>query len=242
MAELCMDMGVGRPSSRTEESVTKSVEWKVQQRSVRQTIRERHKSRFLPNAEKEVGEDEAETEGAAARRLREGAEEGGEEGEEREEASGIENLRANRYAAQVRMDENGEIIMDDLTLSVDRYEAAAEEVPTGDYQVIEEAERDRFVNGHTWSKRLSGQRWSREETDLFYHVRRSPRSFGSDADGRGSMLACGGQISRRSLTSSQDGRGGRSGTSTTPKPRRTLVAWTAYSHIRSQLVSHSSPL
>ncbi|KAG8905695.1 Transcription factor TFIIIB component B [Tulasnella sp. 403] len=57
MAELCVDMGVGRPSSRTEESILKAAEWKTKQKLIRQQVRERHKNQFRINR---IGEENPE--------------------------------------------------------------------------------------------------------------------------------------------------------------------------------------
>ncbi|KAG8994136.1 Transcription factor TFIIIB component B [Tulasnella sp. JGI-2019a] len=203
MAQLCVDMGVGRPSTRTEESVTKAVEWKQKQRLIRQQARERQKAKVLEAAKAAAGEngdssiekrgedgERARLEGdedentqeegavalsgvsAATERLQ-AAENSGEitaqaQSEQAEDAD-LSSLRTNRFAAQVRLDENGEIIMDDLSLTVDRHEAAREEAGGVEYELVEEAEKDRFINSLTWSKKLTGQRWGNQETDLFYH-------------------------------------------------------------------------
>lgn len=193
MAQLCLDMGVGRPSTRTEESVIKATEWKQKQRHLRQHARERQKAKVLESlkakADEEHGagpkptEDDAAPEeehedplaaSAATERLH-AAEQSGEiaaQAQSEQEAD-LSTLRTNKFAAQVRLDENGEIIMDDLSLTVDRHEAAREEGGgTLEHELVEEAERDRFINSLTWSKKLTGQRWTREETDLFYYVSR----------------------------------------------------------------------
>ncbi|KAG9047555.1 Transcription factor TFIIIB component B [Tulasnella sp. UAMH 9824] len=202
MAELCMDLGVGRPSSRTEESVGKSLEWKSRQRILRQQARERQKAKYsivagrvdgaggdgepgatadgnVEDAENGLGEEEGGEQelGAAARRLQQvetnteatnlppepDPQNGGDNNHD------LSSLRTNRHAVQVRLDENGDIVMDELSLTVDRYEAARAEAPEDSYELVEEAERDRFVNSLTWSKKLTGSRWTKEETDLFYY-------------------------------------------------------------------------
>ncbi|KAG8905106.1 Transcription factor TFIIIB component B, partial [Tulasnella sp. 417] len=202
MAELCMDLGVGRPSSRTEESVGKSLEWKARQRILRQQARERQKAKYSiiagrvdgvgGDGEPGVAADENAEEGgdglgegddgeqelsAAARRLQDvetntdatnippetDPQNGGDNHHD------LSSLRTNRHAVQVRLDENGDIVMDELSLTVDRYEAARAEAPEDSYELVEEAERDRFVNSLTWSKKLTGSRWTKEETDLFYY-------------------------------------------------------------------------
>ncbi|KAG8898054.1 Transcription factor TFIIIB component B [Tulasnella sp. 408] len=202
MAELCMDLGVGRPSSRTEESVGKSLEWKGRQRILRQQARERQKAKYsiiagrvdgangdgepgviadgnVEEAEDGLGEGEGGEQelGAAARRLQQvetNTEATNLPPEPDPQNSGDNNhdlssLRTNRHAVQVRLDENGDIVMDELSLTVDRYEAARAEAPEDSYELVEEAERDRFVNSLTWSKKLTGSRWTKEETDLFYY-------------------------------------------------------------------------
>ncbi|KIO33842.1 hypothetical protein M407DRAFT_17443, partial [Tulasnella calospora MUT 4182] len=199
MAELCVDLGVGRPSSRTEDSVGKSLEWKARQRILRQQARERQKAKYSiiagrvddvdgtgetgviadGNVEEgrdglEEGEDGEQELGAAARRLQEvetNTEATNLPPEPEPQNDGENNhqdlsaLRTNRHAVQVRLDENGDIVMDELSLTVDRYEAARAEAPEESYELVEEAERDRFVNSLTWSKKLTGSRWTKEETD-----------------------------------------------------------------------------
>ncbi|KAG8989063.1 Transcription factor TFIIIB component B [Tulasnella sp. 427] len=199
MAELCVDLGVGRPSSRTEESIEKSLEWKERQKVLRQQARQRQKAKYSIVASLAEGAADGTNEpgattggqpieggegdqdlGAAARRLQ--------DVETNAEASGLapppsedvrnerddnhhdlSGLQTNRHAVQVRLDENGEIVMDELSLTVDRYEEARAEAMREDYELVEEAERDRFVNSLTWSKKLSGSRWTKEETELFYY-------------------------------------------------------------------------
>ncbi|KAG8989776.1 Transcription factor TFIIIB component B [Tulasnella sp. 427] len=200
MAELCVDLGVGRPSSRTEESIEKSLEWKERQKVLRQQARQRQKAKYsIVAALADGGAADGTTEagattggqpieggegdhdlGAAARRLQDvetNAEASGLAPPPSEDARNerddnhhdLSGLQTNRHAVQVRLDENGEIVMDELSLTVDRYEEARAEAMREDYELVEEAERDRFVNSLTWSKKLSGSRWTKEETELFYY-------------------------------------------------------------------------
>lgn len=213
MAELCVDFGIGRPSSRTEMSVTKAVEWKDKQRVLRQQVKERIKRKHQRLADGEEEDDdgarkekdgEAEMDvdvevSAATKRLNASVAPGGSS----TTADGppspqlppdISLLTSRTYGPRARIDHlTGDIVMDDLSLQIDRFEAARLENPHENYTIVEEAETDRFVNSATWSRKLSGTRWTREETDLWYQVsfpvsRRAGRTR-ADGDG-GSITAC----------------------------------------------------
>ncbi|KAJ3537010.1 hypothetical protein NM688_g6753 [Phlebia brevispora] len=73
-------------------------------------------------------------------------------------------MSTSRYNVQVRIGPNGETIIDESSLFVDRHE----EEDTTQYTHIEESDATKFVNSATYSKKLRGSRWSAEETDLFY--------------------------------------------------------------------------
>lgn len=77
-----------------------------------------------------------------------------------------EAMATSRYNVQVRIGPNGETIIDEASLFVDRHE----EEDTEEYTHIEESDTSKFVNSATYSKKLRGSRWSAEETDLFYDV------------------------------------------------------------------------
>jgi transcription factor TFIIIB component B'' len=72
-----------------------------------------------------------------------------------------------RFAAQVRIGANGETILDETSLVIDR----DEEQETSGYAHVEESDATKFTNSSTYSKRYHGSRWSAEETELFFDVR-----------------------------------------------------------------------
>lgn len=77
-----------------------------------------------------------------------------------------EDVATSRYSVQVRIGPNGETIVDEESLFVDRN---AEE-DTTEYTHVEESDVTKFINSATYSKRFRGSRWSAEETELFYDV------------------------------------------------------------------------
>ncbi|KAI0931682.1 hypothetical protein AcW1_000982 [Taiwanofungus camphoratus] len=74
------------------------------------------------------------------------------------------DLSTSRYNVQVRIGANGETIIDEESLFVNRNE----EDETENYTHVEESDTTKFVNSSTYSKKLRGSRWSAEETELFY--------------------------------------------------------------------------
>lgn len=80
-----------------------------------------------------------------------------------------QTMSTSRYNVQVRIGPNGETIIDEESLFVNRNE----EQTTEDYTQVEESDISKFVNSSTYSKKMRGSRWSAEETELFYQVRLS---------------------------------------------------------------------
>jgi transcription factor TFIIIB component B'' len=81
-------------------------------------------------------------------------------------------LAPSRFNVQVRIGPNGETILDEDSLVVDRVsqtEHAAINAEEG-YTHVTESEHTKFTNSGTYGKRFRGSRWSREETELFYDV------------------------------------------------------------------------
>ncbi|CDZ96811.1 Transcription initiation factor TFIIIB, Bdp1 subunit [Phaffia rhodozyma] len=87
--------------------------------------------------------------------------------------SDVEDKDSN-YAAQIRI-VNGQMVIDQNSLVVDQH--AREEKKAGIMETVEERDTDRFVNSATWGRKPRGERWSKEETDLFYDA---IRQFGTD--------------------------------------------------------------
>lgn len=80
------------------------------------------------------------------------------------------DLSTSRYNVQVRIGANGETIIDEESLFVNRNE----EDDTQNYTHVEESDTTKFVNSLTYSKKTQGSRWSTEETDLFFDVSNPP--------------------------------------------------------------------
>jgi transcription factor TFIIIB component B'' len=75
-------------------------------------------------------------------------------------------MATSRFNVQVRIGPNGETIVDEESLFVDR----AEEHETENYVHVEESDATKFVNSGSYSKKFRGTRWTAEETELFYAV------------------------------------------------------------------------
>jgi transcription factor TFIIIB component B'' len=75
-------------------------------------------------------------------------------------------MATSRFNVQVRIGPNGETIVDEESLFVDR----AEEHETDNYVHVEESDATKFVNSGSYSKKFRGTRWTAEETELFYAV------------------------------------------------------------------------
>lgn len=75
-------------------------------------------------------------------------------------------MATSRFNVQVRIGPNGETIVDEESLFVNR----AEEHETDNYVHVEESDATKFVNSGSYSKKFRGTRWTAEETELFYAV------------------------------------------------------------------------
>lgn len=186
MAELCEDTGRGRVSSKAAQIMDNHAAWRQANREKRvrqRTIAEAKKyGRNLEEEENASGAADPSNENTGAN--------GGEtdlpstaessaagpsvevvDGEtERQKGDDFDYTQAmstSRYNVQVRIGPNGETIIDETSLFVDRQE----EDETANYTHIEESDTTKFVNSSTYSKKLRGSRWSAEETELFYDVR-----------------------------------------------------------------------
>jgi len=78
------------------------------------------------------------------------------------------SMATSRFNVQVRIGPNGETIVDEESLFVDR----AEEHETDNYVHVEESDATKFVNSGSYSKKFRGTRWTNEETELFYAASR----------------------------------------------------------------------
>ncbi|KAL5533930.1 hypothetical protein ACEPAG_390 [Sanghuangporus baumii] len=173
MATICGDTGQGRISSKTAVIERNHLAWKASNKE------KREKMRAIMEAKKygrKVDEDDTQT-----RTLRATKESASDDDEPPvaesssatavEDASGSgfnykESLAVNRFSARVRIGPNGETIIDEESLLVDRGDNAEDATET--YQHVEESDQTKFTNSASYSRKLRGSRWSAEETDLFY--------------------------------------------------------------------------
>lgn len=63
---------------------------------------------------------------------------------------------------------NGQIVLDDESLHIDRRERDA--VDESVMEVVEEHQNSRLVNSQTWSKREKVERWDAVSTERFYEA------------------------------------------------------------------------
>jgi len=75
-----------------------------------------------------------------------------------------QSMSTSRFNVQVRIGPNGETIIDEESLFVDR----VDENETVNYTHVEESDTTKFVNSSTYGKKFRGSRWSGEETELFF--------------------------------------------------------------------------
>ncbi|KAK4704749.1 transcription factor TFIIIB component B'', partial [Phenoliferia sp. Uapishka_3] len=85
------------------------------------------------------------------------------------------DLVETEYAPQMRI-VDGELVIDDASLEIDRA-ARAQADFVGTREVIEESAKDRMVNSGTWGKQVRTEKWTVEETELFYDLL---SQFGTD--------------------------------------------------------------
>lgn len=185
MADLCEDTGQGRVSSKAGQIFENHANWKRANRERRARMR-------AISERKKYGlkEDEAEGEGEQAANKGEpeesvvpGSPPAVVEDEDRlgafdadgddEEAGGDDDDfdysavgGGSKFAPRFRIGPNGETIIDDTSLHVDR----DEEYETAGYQHVEESDATKFTNSATYGKKAHGSRWSAEETEMFFDV------------------------------------------------------------------------
>ncbi|KAI0719938.1 hypothetical protein C8T65DRAFT_634376 [Cerioporus squamosus] len=181
MAALCDDTGRGRVSSKAAQIVSNHAAWRAANREKRarmKAVMEAKKyGRNLEEEEESSTPAKAAQEDAPAATTSRAATPNGDPGLSREGDDDAadkdeddfdynENLAVSQYNVQVRIGANGETIIDEDSLFVNR----DEEHRTEDYTHVEESDFTKFVNSATYSKKLRGSRWSAEETELFYNA------------------------------------------------------------------------
>ncbi|KAI9837560.1 MAG: hypothetical protein M1819_007211 [Sarea resinae] len=96
--------------------------------------------------------------------------------DQRLERAGREQRSAAISAPQMRI-VNGQIVLDDQSLQIDRHANAAAGIDEADRDEVEENELTRRVNAGSWLKREKTEPWTEELTDLFY---KGLSMFGTD--------------------------------------------------------------
>lgn len=186
MGALCDDPGRGRVSSKAAQILGNHATWRAANREKRARMRAimeakkygRDLEEEEENATKKVNgspttpstNSDPTTSGGTSERPQDTTEP---EVEEPDDANNkvhgfdySQDIATSRYNVQVRIGPNGETIIDEDSLFVDRNQ----EEDTAAYTHIEESDTSKFVNSSTYSKKLRGSRWSAEETELFYDV------------------------------------------------------------------------
>ncbi|CDO75502.1 hypothetical protein BN946_scf184935.g38 [Trametes cinnabarina] len=187
MASLCDDTGRGRVSSKAAQIVSNHAAWRAANREKRARQKammeakkygrnvddEENSSRGKPDnaTPSQQGPVSSASRAGSLALDPNASNDAGEVGEEAEEAEkGVdgfdyrEEMAVSRFSVQVRIGANGETIIDEQSLYVNR----DEEHQTEDYTHVEESDLTKFVNSATYSKKLRGSRWSAEETEMFY--------------------------------------------------------------------------
>ncbi|KAI0094308.1 hypothetical protein BDY19DRAFT_13429 [Irpex rosettiformis] len=180
MAELCDDTGRGRVSSKAAQIVTNHAAWRATNREKRARMRammeakkygrEGEEEGAAPTGDTETAEPPSKGESGSqpapeplsSRAHSPEAEQT--EGQRGDDFDYSQAVSTSRYNVQVRIGPNGETIIDETSLYVDRHE----EEETVNYTHVEESDTTKFVNSMSYSKKLRGSRWSAEETDLFF--------------------------------------------------------------------------
>lgn len=80
-----------------------------------------------------------------------------------------DTFRERNAAAQIRI-ENGNIIIDESSLQIESGQAL-NDYDMGTMEIVEEHDKDRFINAFSYQRKPRGTRWTREETDLLFEVR-----------------------------------------------------------------------
>lgn len=175
MASLCNDTGQGRVSSKAIEVLNNHSVWKRQSREKRARMRALMEAKKYGKTEEEVDAFEDEngivpspstitpsTSNATTATITTDAE----ADTSNPDLDYSQDFTASRFNAQIRIGPNGETIIDEDSLVVNREETDE----TAHYTHVTESDTSKFVNSGTYSKRFRGSRWSAEETELFYDV------------------------------------------------------------------------
>ncbi|KAG5654688.1 hypothetical protein H0H81_007444 [Sphagnurus paluster] len=168
MASLCSDTGQGRVSRKAAEILSNHAAWKTQSRE------KRARMKALMELKKYGREAEADALEADSNPISKTPVDSVSITSTTtnptivdDTGSGFDysqDLATSRFNVQVRIGPNGETIIDEESLVVDRTEGE----DTSNYTHVVESDHTKFVNSGSYGKRYRGSRWSAEETELFY--------------------------------------------------------------------------
>lgn len=178
MATLCRDIGRGRISSKAVQIQTNHAAWKASNREKRARMKILMESKkygkkesageIVPNPETQPAGNNTEagpSNHSASNSVR-APSSGPPEDETGHGFDYSEPMATSRFNVQVRIGPNGETIVDEESLFVDRVEGD----DSANYTHVEESDTTKFVNSATYGKKFRGSRWSTEETELFFDV------------------------------------------------------------------------
>ncbi|KAI0785004.1 hypothetical protein C8Q75DRAFT_723380 [Abortiporus biennis] len=181
MASLCDDTGRGRVSSKAAQILNNHAAWKASNKEKRARMRAIMEAKKY-GRDLEAEEERAEGSGVGTSAMKENQAEGSsgngeeqnggpstlgldeEEPRKDDEFDYSQTVATSGFNVQVRIGPNGETIIDEHSLFVDRNG----EDDTAHYTHVEESDATKFVNSGSYSKKLRGSRWSAEETELFF--------------------------------------------------------------------------
>jgi transcription factor TFIIIB component B'' len=181
MAALCDDNGWGRVSSKAAQIVDNHLAWKRSNREKRAQMRANMEAKKYgrndddtgqPSQNSSVPEQSTVTKESAASAepgsapTNEGERQGADEDPSGSGFDYSQDVATSRYNVQIRIGPNGETIIDEESLFVDRNTTDE----TADYTHVEESDVTKFVNSGTYGRRYRSSRWSAEETELFFDV------------------------------------------------------------------------
>ncbi|KZV98988.1 hypothetical protein EXIGLDRAFT_831766 [Exidia glandulosa HHB12029] len=176
MADICADPGVGRLSSRYEAVVNAYTEDKVKRKKKRLEMHARAMKRLY--GQPIEGEESTSVVKQLSLKVDEssskkGDGDGGDDDEWDYEAT---VHVSGQHAVQIRQGDGNQTVVDESSLQVNR-EDDPEHRAYEEMEEIEESDLTKFVTSATYTRKVSGQRWKKEETELFFV---GLQMFGSD--------------------------------------------------------------
>ena len=185
MASLCDDTGQGRVSRKAVEILTNHAAWKAQNREKRARMKTLMEQKKYGREEtddvvdsNQTSPNSGETELTSSHILQSSNPAASTSAAPLDDTGGdfdySQHLASSRFNVQVRIGPNGETIIDEESLVVDRAEVEG----TENYTHVVESDNTKFINSGSYGKRFRGSRWSAEETESFYDVSTFPPPLG----------------------------------------------------------------